>query len=122
MPGKIINWMNAISLVTVPKITIILRKSYGQAYINMGGGRNTDEIACWPTADLGFMDPRVSVNVLYGVKEEDDPERFKAARRRSRARHHPVGARAAVRGAVRARPARHAELADPRARRAPPAA
>ena len=23
------------------------------------------------------MDPRVSVNVLYGVKEEDDPERFK---------------------------------------------
>ena len=77
MPGKIINWMNAISLVTVPKITIILRKSYGQAYINMGGGRNSDEIACWPTADLGFMDPRVSVNVLYGAKEEDDPERFK---------------------------------------------
>jgi acetyl-CoA carboxylase carboxyltransferase component len=77
MPGKIINWMNAISLVTVPKITIILRKSYGQAYINMGGGRNSDEIACWPMADLGFMDPRVSVNVLYGVKEEDDPERFR---------------------------------------------
>jgi methylmalonyl-CoA decarboxylase subunit alpha len=43
----------------------------------MGGGRNTDELACWPSADLGFMDPRVSVNVLYGVKEEDDPERFK---------------------------------------------
>jgi acetyl-CoA carboxylase carboxyltransferase component len=77
MPGKIINWMNAISLVTVPKITVILRKSYGQAYINMGGGRNSDEIACWPTADLGFMDPRVSVNVLYGLKEEDDPERFR---------------------------------------------
>jgi acetyl-CoA carboxylase carboxyltransferase component len=77
MPGKIINWMNAISLVTVPKITIILRKSYGQAYINVGGGRNSDEIACWPMADLGFMDPRVSVNVLYGLKEEDDPERFR---------------------------------------------
>jgi acetyl-CoA carboxylase carboxyltransferase component len=77
MPGKIINWMNAISLVTVPKITIILRKSYGQAYINMGGGRNSDEIACWPMADLGFMDPRVSVNVLYGLKEDDDPERFR---------------------------------------------
>jgi len=77
MPGKVINWMNALSLVTVPKITVILRKSYGQAYINMGGGRNTDELACWPTADLGFMDPRVSVNVLYGVKEDDDPKRFK---------------------------------------------
>jgi len=77
MPGKVINWMNALSLITVPRVTVILRKSYGQAYINMGGGRNTDELACWPSADLGFMDPRVSVNVLYGVKEQDDPERFK---------------------------------------------
>ncbi|HSF20594.1 MAG TPA: carboxyl transferase domain-containing protein, partial [Burkholderiales bacterium] len=58
MPGKVINWMNALSLVTVPRITVILRKSYGQAYINMGGGRNTDELACWPSADLGFMDTR----------------------------------------------------------------
>ena len=43
----------------------------------MGGGRNPDEVACWPSADLGFMDPRASVNVLYGVKEQDDPEKFK---------------------------------------------
>ena len=76
MPGKVINWMNALTLVTVPKITVIMRKNYGQAYINMAGGRNADEVVCWPTADLGFMDPAVSVNVLYGVKQEDDPERF----------------------------------------------
>ena len=77
MPGKVINWMNALSLVTVPKITIILRKSYGQAYINMAGGKGADEVALWPMADLGFMDPAVSVNVLHGLKQEDDPERFK---------------------------------------------
>lgn len=76
MPGKVINWMNALSLVTVPKIAIIMRKSYGQAYINMAGGKGADEVACWPSADLGFMDPAVSVNVLYGVKREDDPKRF----------------------------------------------
>lgn len=76
MPGKVINWMNAMTLVTVPKITVIMRKSYGQAYINMAGGRNADEVAVWPTADLGFMDPAVSVNVLYGVRQQDDPERF----------------------------------------------
>jgi acetyl-CoA carboxylase carboxyltransferase component len=76
MPGKVINWMNAMTLVTVPKVSVIMRKSYGQAYINMAGGRNADELAVWPTADLGFMDPAVSVNVLYGVKYEDDPERF----------------------------------------------
>jgi acetyl-CoA carboxylase carboxyltransferase component len=77
-PGRIINWMNALSLVTMPKIAIILRKSYGQAYLNMGGGRNSDEVACWPSADLGFMEPAVGVNVLYGVREEDDPERYHA--------------------------------------------
>src|SRR4051812_14256784 len=38
MPGKVINWMNAMSQVTVPKVTVIMRKSYGQAYINMAGG------------------------------------------------------------------------------------
>jgi methylmalonyl-CoA decarboxylase subunit alpha len=77
-PGRIINWMNALSLVTVPKLSIILRKSYGQAYLNMGGGRNSDEVACWPTADLGFMDPSVAVNVVHGVRREQDPERFAA--------------------------------------------
>jgi len=76
MPGKVINWMNAMTLVTVPRIAIIMRKSYGQAYINMAGGRNADEVAVWPMADLGFMDPAVSVNVLYGVRYQDDPERF----------------------------------------------
>jgi acetyl-CoA carboxylase carboxyltransferase component len=76
-PGKIINWMNALALCTVPKISIILRKSYGQAYLNMGGGRNSDEVALWPTADLGFMDPRTGVNVVFGIREEDDPVLFK---------------------------------------------
>jgi acetyl-CoA carboxylase carboxyltransferase component len=74
-PGRVINWMNAMSLVTVPKITIIMRKSYGQAYINMGGGRNCDEFACWPTADLGFMDPAVGANVLLGESQSDDSAR-----------------------------------------------
>ena len=76
-PGKIINWMNALTLVTVPKISVIVRKDYGQAYLNMGGGRNSDEVILWPTADLGFMDPEVGVSVLYNLKEEDDPERFR---------------------------------------------
>ncbi len=75
-PGKIINWMNALSLVTVPKISLIMRKSYGQAYLNMGGGKNSDYVLSWPTAALGFMAPEVRVNGLFGVKKEDDPERF----------------------------------------------
>jgi acetyl-CoA carboxylase carboxyltransferase component len=77
-PGRIMNWMNAISLVTTPKISVIMRKSYGQAYLNMGGGRNSDEVLCWPTADLGFVDPHTGVQMMHGLKREDDPERFDA--------------------------------------------
>jgi acetyl-CoA carboxylase carboxyltransferase component len=70
-PGKIINWMNALSLVTVPRISVVMRKSYGQAYLNMGGGRNSDEVVCWPSADLGFMAPAVGANVLRGERAPD---------------------------------------------------
>jgi acetyl-CoA carboxylase carboxyltransferase component len=75
-PGRIMNWLNAISLVTVPKISVIMRKSYGQAYLNMGGGRNSHEVLCWPTADLGFVDPTLGVHMLHDVSKEDEPERY----------------------------------------------
>jgi methylmalonyl-CoA decarboxylase subunit alpha len=74
--GKVINWMNALLQVTVPKISIILRKSYGRGFINMGGAGTTDEIAAWWTAEVSFMNPRTAVMVVHGVKEEDDPPRF----------------------------------------------
>lgn len=70
-PGKIMNFMNALSLVTVPKISILLRKSYGQAFLNMGGGRNSDEFAAWPTAEVGFMDPQYAVRIVHGLSPED---------------------------------------------------
>jgi len=77
-PGKIMNFMSALQMCTVPKISVVLRKSYGQAYLNMGGTRNSDEMLAWFTADVGFMDPKVGVNVVYGVRQEDEPERFRA--------------------------------------------
>jgi acetyl-CoA carboxylase carboxyltransferase component len=67
-PGKIMNFMNALALVTVPKLTVLVRKSYGQAYINMGGGRNSDEFLAWPTAEVSFMDPNYAVTVVHGLK------------------------------------------------------
>jgi acetyl-CoA carboxylase carboxyltransferase component len=74
--GKIINWMNALSLVTVPKLTVVIRKIYGQAYLNMGGGRYSDVFVAWPTAEISFMDPAPGVNVVYNLRREDDPVRF----------------------------------------------
>ena len=74
--GKIINWMNAMLQTTVPKITIILRKSYGRGFINMGAGNTVEETAAWFSAEVSFMDPRSAVAVVHGVEEADDPERY----------------------------------------------
>jgi acetyl-CoA carboxylase carboxyltransferase component len=74
--GKVINWMNALLQVTVPKISIILRKSYGRGFINMGGAGIADEIAAWWTTEVSFMNPRTAVMVVHGLKEEDDPQRY----------------------------------------------
>jgi len=75
-PGKIVNWMNALSLCTVPKIAIVMRKGYGQAIVNMGGSGNAHEFALWFTGELSLMDPRTAAGAVHGVKEQDDPARF----------------------------------------------
>ena len=82
-PGKIINFMNALQLVTVPKLTVMIRKNYGQAYINMGGGKNADDVCAWLTAEVSFMDPAFAANVVHGSEsgrlEQEDPALFEAA-------------------------------------------
>jgi acetyl-CoA carboxylase carboxyltransferase component len=70
-PGKIMNFMHALQMFSMPKISVILRKSYGQAYLNMGGGRNSDEVAAWPTAEVSFMDPTFAVKVVHGLVPGD---------------------------------------------------
>jgi len=75
LPSKIMNYIQALEMTTVPKFAVVMRKSYGQAYLNMGGGKS-DALAAWYTADVGFMDPAVGVNVVHGVKQSDDPKRF----------------------------------------------
>lgn len=77
LPGKIMNFMAALELSSVPKIALVLRKSYGQAYLNMAGGR-ADVTATWFTGDISFMDPAVAVNVVYAVKPGAEPERYES--------------------------------------------
>lgn len=65
--AKVINAMQALFQVTVPKISIIIRKSYGQAHGNMcGAGSGPDFVVAWPTAEIGFMDPEIAGDVVYG--------------------------------------------------------
>lgn len=74
-PGKIINFMTALQMCTVPKLAVIMRKSYGQAYLNMGGGRNSDDVVAWPSAEVSFMDPTYAVEVVTWGKDASAAEK-----------------------------------------------
>jgi acetyl-CoA carboxylase carboxyltransferase component len=67
-PGKIMNFMNAMTLLTVPRLSVIVRKSYGRAYVCMGGGRHSDDVSAWPTAEISFMSPDFATMIVHGVK------------------------------------------------------
>jgi acetyl-CoA carboxylase carboxyltransferase component len=67
-PGKIMNFMNAMTLLTVPRLSVIIRKSYGRAYVCMGGGRHSDDVAAWPTAEISFMSPDFATMIVHVVK------------------------------------------------------
>lgn len=54
---------------TVPKITIILRKSYGGAYCVMSSKHLRGDINySWPTGEIAVMGPKGAIEVLKGKK------------------------------------------------------
>jgi propionyl-CoA carboxylase beta chain len=62
---------------TVPRITVLIRKAYGGAYVVM----NSKHIHCdinyaWPTAEIAVMGPRGACEVIYRkeIRESSDPE------------------------------------------------
>lgn len=71
-PGWIMNFMNATCLVSVPSITIMVRKAYGRAYVAMGGGRHNDEMIAWPNAEVSFMDPVYATNIVHNLSPGDE--------------------------------------------------
>jgi methylmalonyl-CoA carboxyltransferase large subunit len=70
----------AYSAATVPKITIVLRKAYGGAYLAMSSkDLGTDRVAAWPTAEIAVMGAEGAVSVVF--KREIDAAEDKAATR-----------------------------------------
>ncbi len=73
--ARVMNFINALAQVTVPKISIIVRKTYGMAFFNMcGAGCGADFIAAWPTAEVSFVDPEIAANVVFGGKPPETKE------------------------------------------------
>ncbi len=77
MPLQIMNFIKALHYSTVPRLAVIVRRSYGMAHCNMVGAEmGADFLMAWPSADVSFMSPEVAANVVMGrkLKEAPNPE------------------------------------------------
>jgi acetyl-CoA carboxylase carboxyltransferase component len=55
-----------ISIVTVPKIGVVIRKAYGGGHFALGGRpTHPDFLFAWPSAEMGFMAPDTGVRTVY---------------------------------------------------------
>ncbi len=67
----------AYSESTVPKITVIIRKAYGGAYIVLGSKMmGTDITFAWPSAEVAVMGPEGATKILFRkqIDEAENPE------------------------------------------------
>ncbi|MFN0170540.1 MAG: acyl-CoA carboxylase subunit beta [Bryobacteraceae bacterium] len=56
----------AYSAATVPKVTVVLRKAYGGAYLAMcGKDLGADRVVAWPTAEIAVMGAEGAVEVIF---------------------------------------------------------
>ena len=64
----------AYGAATVPKITIIMRKAYGGAYLAMcSQDLGADLVFAWPTAEIAVMGAEGAVKILYKREIDKDP-------------------------------------------------
>ncbi len=70
----------AYAAATVPKLTVVVRKAYGGAYLAMcAKSMGADTLVAWPSAEIAVMGAEGAVNVLYrkeiGAADDPDAER-----------------------------------------------
>ncbi|MCB2223878.1 MAG: acyl-CoA carboxylase subunit beta [Actinobacteria bacterium] len=66
---------------TVPRVTVITRKSYGGAYVVMNSRSvGADAVFAWPTAQIAVMGAQGAVNIIHrrALADSDDPEATRA--------------------------------------------
>jgi acetyl-CoA carboxylase carboxyltransferase component len=69
--------LRAFAAARTPKFTVILRKSYGGAYITMNSrDLGSDLVLAWPAAEMGIMAARAAVGIVNRreLRAASDPE------------------------------------------------
>ena len=86
MPGTHQEWagiinhgaklLHAYAEATVPKLTVVIRKDYGGAYIGMCSKQlGADYVMAWPTAEIAVMGAEGACNIIYRreIASAEDP-------------------------------------------------
>lgn len=56
----------AFANATVPKVNVIVGKAFGSAYVSMNSKSiGADLVYAWPTAEIGMMDAKLAVQIMY---------------------------------------------------------
>ncbi len=74
-------FLSAFVEAAVPKVTVVLRKAYGGAYIVMNARElGADHTFAWPTAEIAVLGARGAVKVLQrrALAAAEDPEALRA--------------------------------------------
>ena len=65
----------AFTEATVPRLTVIVRKAYGGAYLVMNSKHIRADISyAWPTAEIAVMGPEGAVNIIFRRELERAPD------------------------------------------------
>jgi acetyl-CoA carboxylase carboxyltransferase component len=95
--------VRAFAAARVPKLTVVLRKSYGGAYITMNSrDLGADLVLAWPNAELGIMSARAAVGIVHHreLRVAGDPEGERDRLADAYAHEHLRAHRAAAEGFV----------------------
>jgi acetyl-CoA carboxylase carboxyltransferase component len=71
----------AYSTADVPKVTVVLRKAYGGAYLAMcSKDLGADQVFAWPTAQIAVMGAEGAANIVFRkeISEAPDPAAARA--------------------------------------------
>ncbi|WP_243290172.1 acyl-CoA carboxylase subunit beta [Bacillus sp. FJAT-47783] len=64
----------AYSEANVPKLTVILRKAYGGAYVALNSKSiGADIVYAWPNAEIAVMGPQGAANIIFAREIENSP-------------------------------------------------
>ena len=71
----------AYSAASVPKVTVVLRKAYGGAYVAMcSKDLGADKVFAWPTAEIAVMGAEGAAEIVFRreIAESEDPQQRRA--------------------------------------------